>query len=122
MTEANRAQIGEYHYRKVIEWSGRREPMVLANLAWNLKNQGRMADSRRLYEESAGRARVMLTWLGWARMQEADRNLARAGELLDKAEGLMPDNASINLSRAVCPGRNGAYSQALGSSTRMAPR
>ena len=30
MTEANRAQVGEYHYRKVIELSGGREPVVLS--------------------------------------------------------------------------------------------
>ena len=46
MTEANRPQIGEYHYRKVIELSRARDPILLANLAWNLRNQGRMAESR----------------------------------------------------------------------------
>src|SRR5258707_4782499 len=39
LTEANRPQVGEYHYRRVIELSGRRDPILLANLAWNLKNQ-----------------------------------------------------------------------------------
>jgi predicted Zn-dependent protease len=43
MTEANRPRVGEHHYRKVIALSGRRDPIVLANLAWNLKNQGRIA-------------------------------------------------------------------------------
>ena len=54
MTEANRPQTGEYHYRRVIELSGMRDPIVLANLAWNLKNQGRMAEARQLYEEVGG--------------------------------------------------------------------
>jgi len=122
MTEANRPQIGEYHYRKVIELSRTRDPIVLANLAWNLKNQGRMAESRALYEESGAAAPdVMLTWLGWARMEEADRNFARAGELLDHAERLMPGNASINLSRAVLSGRTGSYAQALAILDTMAP-
>jgi tetratricopeptide (TPR) repeat protein len=86
LTEANRPQIGEYHYRQVLELSGRRDPILLANLAWNLKNQGRMAESRRLYEESARAApEVVPTLLGWARMEEADRNFVRAGELLDRA-------------------------------------
>src|SRR6516162_10815481 len=53
MTEANRPHVGEYHYRKVIALSGQRDPIVLANLAWNLKNQGRMAEARSLYEEAA---------------------------------------------------------------------
>ena len=33
LTEGQRPQIGEYHYRKVIELSGARDPIVLANLA-----------------------------------------------------------------------------------------
>ncbi|HKS88073.1 MAG TPA: sulfotransferase, partial [Stellaceae bacterium] len=122
MTEANRAQIGEYHYRKVLELSRGRDPIVLANLAWNLKNQGRMPESRQLYEQaSAAAPDVMLTWLGWARMEEADRNFARAGELLDRAEQLAPGNPSIMLSRAVLCGRTASYSQALAILDAMAP-
>ena len=54
MTEANRPQVGEYHYRRVLELTAKREPVLLANLAWNLKNQGRMPEARALYEESVG--------------------------------------------------------------------
>src|SRR5579864_4934063 len=43
MTEAQRPQDGEHHYRRVLELGGRGDAIVLANLAWNLKNQGRMA-------------------------------------------------------------------------------
>src|SRR5579864_2178180 len=65
LTEANRPQIGEYHYRRVLELTRARDPIVLANLAWNLRNQGRMAESRALYEEaSAAAPNVMQTWLG----------------------------------------------------------
>jgi tetratricopeptide (TPR) repeat protein len=115
LTETNRPQIGEYHYRRVIELSGRRDPILLANLAWNLKNQGKMAESRRLYEESANAApEVVATLLGWARMEEADRNFARAGELLARAEKLLPNDPGILLTRAVLHGRTGAYTAALG--------
>jgi Flp pilus assembly protein TadD len=69
LSEGNRPQIGEYHYHRVIELSRRRDPILLANLAWNLKNQGRMAESRRLYEEAAAATpEVVPTLLGWARM------------------------------------------------------
>src|SRR5205085_1480189 len=122
MTEANRPQIGEYHYRKVLELSRARDPILLANLAWNLRNQGRMAESRELYEESSAAAPdVVQTWLGWARLEEADRNVERASELLDRAEKLMPGNPSIMLSRAVISGREGAYAQALATLDAMAP-
>src|SRR6202035_3251674 len=93
MTEANRPQIGEYHYRKVLELSGRRDPILLSNLAWNLKNQGRMAEARALYEEAVAAAPdILQTLLGWARLEEADRNVEAAAELLDRAERLAPEN------------------------------
>jgi tetratricopeptide (TPR) repeat protein len=114
MTEANRPHVGEYHYRKVIALAKQRDPVVLANLAWNLKNQGRMAESRALYEEAtvAG-PEVLQTLLGWARMEEADRNFDRAAELLDRAERLAPGSPSILLSRAVLCGRTRSYEKAL---------
>src|SRR6266567_3650736 len=122
MTEANRPQIGEYHYRKVIELSRGRDPILIANLAWNLRNQGRMAESRALYEESSAQApEVLQTWLGWARLEEADRNVERATELLDRAGQLAPGNPSVMLTRAVLCGRSGSYSQALAILDTMAP-
>lgn len=121
MTEANRPQIGEYHYRRVLELTRGRDPILLANLAWNLKNQGRMAEARQLYEESSAAApNVLQTWLGWARLEEADRDVERAAQLLDRAEQLMPGNASIALSRAVLHGRTGSHSQALAVLDAMA--
>ncbi len=114
MTEANRPQTGEYHYRRVIELSGARDPILLANLAWNLKNQGRMTESRELYDESVNAApEVVPTLLGWARMEEADRDFGRAGELLARAETLLSDDPSILLTRAVLHGRTGEYEKAL---------
>jgi len=114
MTEAYRPQVGEYHYRKVIELSGKRSPILLANLAWNLKQQGRMAEARALYEEATAEGPELLqTLLGWARMEETDRDFERAGELLDRAEALAPGNPSVLLSRAVLHGRRQSYPQAL---------
>src|SRR5579862_8902836 len=37
MTEAQRPQVGEHHYRRVIELVGKTDAVLLANLAWNLK-------------------------------------------------------------------------------------
>jgi tetratricopeptide (TPR) repeat protein len=113
LTEANRPHTGEYHYRKVIELTGRRDPITVANLAWNLKNQGRMEEARGLYEEATSGDANLHTLLGWARMEEADRNLDRALNLLERAEQVAPDNPSILLSRAVVYGRSRDYSRAL---------
>jgi Tfp pilus assembly protein PilF len=115
MTEINRPQIGEYHYRRAIELADQRGAVLLANLAWNLKNQGKMAEARALYEESmAAEPGILQTVLGWARLEEADRNFDKAGELLDKADALAPGNQSVMLSRAVLHGRRRAYEPALG--------
>ncbi len=115
MTEINRPQIGEYHYRRALELADRRGPILLANLAWNLKNQGKMAEARTLYEESmALDPGIIQTVLGFARLEEADRNFGPAAELLDKAETLSPGNQSVMLSRAVLHGRTRDYEPALG--------
>jgi Flp pilus assembly protein TadD len=66
LTETNRPQAGEYHYRRVLELTEQRDPVLLANLAWNLKNQGRMQEARtrirnrsRARQKSAARFRAV---------------------------------------------------------------
>ena len=114
MTELNRPAVGEYHYRRALELLGTRPPILLANLAWNLKNQGKMAEARALYKESVeADPNIVQTILGWARMEETDRNFARADELLDQAEKIAPGNPSILLQRAVTRGRTKDYDAAL---------
>ncbi|HEY2709067.1 MAG TPA: sulfotransferase [Caulobacteraceae bacterium] len=113
-TEAQRPQVGEHHYRRALELLGRPDPILLANLAWNLKNQGRMSESRAFYEQSTALGpTIFQTVYGWARMEETDRNFERAGELLDAAERLSPQNPSVMLSRAVLHGRRGDYPAAI---------
>jgi tetratricopeptide (TPR) repeat protein len=114
MTEASRAQIGEYHYRRVLELTGQRDPILLANLAWNLKNQGRMKEARQLYEESVTAApQVRQTLLGFARLEEADRNFDAASKVLDKADEEFPNDPGVRLTRAVLLGRMRRYDEAL---------
>ena len=114
MTEANRPQIGEYHYRRVLDLSGQRDPILLANLAWNLKNQGRMEEARTLYQESAAAAPdIRQTLLGFARLEEADRQFDAAGEVLDSMEQRFPNDPAVRLTRAVLLGRQRKYDEAL---------
>lgn len=114
MTEANRPRIGEYHYHRALELTRARDPILIANLAWNLKNQGRMAEARELYRESVAAApEVLQTLLGWARLEEADRDLGAAAELLDRTERVAPGHPSVLLARAVVHGRNRSYAEAL---------
>ena len=98
MTEAQRPQTGEYHYRRVLELSGGRDPILLANLAWNLKNQGRMGEARDLYRESVTAApEIRQTLLGWARLEEADREFDAAAEVLDRMDALWPNDPGVML-------------------------
>jgi tetratricopeptide (TPR) repeat protein len=114
MTEAQRPQVGEHHYRRALALLGAPSAILLANLAWNLKNQGRMEESRHLYEESTSLdPSIFLTLYGWARMEETDREFARAAELLDKAELLSPGDRNVLLQRAVLQGRLKDYGKAL---------
>ena len=114
MTEAQRPQVGEHHYRRAMALLAGPSPILIANLAWNLKNQGKMAESRALYEESVKLdPKIFQTLYGWARMEETDRNFARAGELLDAAETLAPGSPNVLLQRAILHGRVKAYDEAL---------
>ncbi len=114
MTEANRPQLGEYHYRRVLELTGQRDPILLANLAWSLKNQGRMQEARALYEESvAASPAIRQTLLGFARLEEADRNFDGAAAILDRMDPLFPNDQGLRLARAVLLGRMRRYDDAL---------
>jgi tetratricopeptide (TPR) repeat protein len=106
MTEAQRPAVGEYHYEKAIAFSGARDPVLLSNYALCLKNQGKMQAARALYAESLSAMPDNLhTLLGFARLEEADRNLDAAMALLDRAEAVSPENPSVVLLRAVVLGR-----------------
>ena len=114
MTEAQRPRLGEYHYRQVLALSDGRDPIVLANLAWCLKNQGRMEEARALYEESTAAApNIRETLLGWARLEEADRNFDAAMDKLDRLDALFPNDPGSILTRAVLLGRMKRHDEAL---------
>jgi tetratricopeptide (TPR) repeat protein len=114
LTEAQRPQIGEYHYRRVLELSQGRDAILLANLAWSLKNQGRMAEARTLYQESVAAApEIRQTLLGFARLEEADRKFEAAGKILDRMDALWPNDTSVMLSRAILLGRMKRHDEAV---------
>jgi tetratricopeptide (TPR) repeat protein len=121
LTEINRPSIGEYHYRRVLELLQKPDASVLANLAWNLKNQGRMSEARVLFEKSLVLAPdAIQPLLGWARLEEADRNFEACALLLDRAEKVAPNNPSVNLARAVLHGRMREPKKALAVLDKMA--
>ena len=120
LTEAHRPAVAEYHYLRALELSGRRDPVVLANFALCLKNQGKMQAARALYHESLNAAPESLhALMGAARLEEADRDLAAANSLLDRAEAIDPRNPSVMLMRAVVLGRMRDVPAALAQLERL---
>src|SRR5258706_5478963 len=120
LTEANRPQVGEYHYRAALALLPNESPILLANLGWNLKNQGKMAEARALYERSVALdPRILQTLMGWARLEETDRDFARAEALLAQAETIAPVHPTVLLFRAITHGRTRDYDQALATLERI---
>jgi tetratricopeptide (TPR) repeat protein len=121
LTETNRPQAGEYHYRRVLELTGNRDPILLANLGWNLKSQGRMEEARALYRESLAAApHIRQTLIGYVRLEEADRRFDAAAQTLDLAQAAYPEDEQLRLARAVLLGRTGARPEAIALIDRMA--
>jgi len=114
MTEAQRPHVGEFHYNRARELLPEPSAILLANLAWNLKNQGRMAESRALYETSVAlQPDIFQTLYGWAKMEETDRNFPRARQLLEAAEKLAPGAPDVMMQKAVLLGREKRYGAAV---------
>jgi tetratricopeptide (TPR) repeat protein len=114
LTERQLPQAGEHHYRRVLELIGRPDPIVLANLGWNLKNQGRIEEARACYRQSVEmKPDEVQTLLGWAKMEEADRNFDEAMRLLAAAEAIAPGHPLLRLFKAVTEGRNRNYEAAI---------
>ncbi len=114
LTEARRPDIGEFHYRRAIELSAEREPILVANLAWNLKEQGKIAEARRLYEETSEAAPdVFQTWLGFAQLEEVDGNFGAAQSKLDRCARISPDDPGLRIVRAKLSAREEKFDDAL---------
>ena len=62
----------ELHFRRAIELAGGSEPTILANLAWTLNRQGKLAGASALYEQvdAAGACTVQIL-LNWAETENA---------------------------------------------------
>jgi tetratricopeptide (TPR) repeat protein len=113
-TETQREPLGEPCYRRALALSAKPRADLVADLAWNLRGQGRMAESRRLFEQAHALDPARFnTVYGWARMEEADRQFDSAAQLLDIAERLAPGHPFVALQRAVLLNRAGDGEAAL---------
>ncbi|MCG5241622.1 tetratricopeptide repeat-containing sulfotransferase family protein [Azospirillum doebereinerae] len=112
LTEGHQPHAGEFHYRQALALAGA-DAVTLANLAWNLKLQGRIDEARALYRQAAALdPAIFLTWLGWAQTEEAGRGLDTASRLLARARRIDPGHP-IGGFEAALLGRQGAPEAAL---------
>ena len=102
LTETGGLQEGEAHYRRALKLLGRDDGLVLANLAWNLKLQGRMDEAAALYETALRLRTDNKRGVGGLAQVEFGRgNRARAVAVLDGALAQWPDDRTLRLLRVL---------------------
>jgi len=102
LTETGQIQAGERHYQKAMALLGREDPLVLSNLAWNLKLQGRLDEAVLAYEKAqVTRSENKRGIGGYAQVEMARGNSAKAVALLDEAMGRWPNERTLRLLRAL---------------------
>jgi len=102
LSEIGQWRQGELHYRKALALQAREDPLVLGNLAWNLKLQGRLAEAASCYDRVMETRPVNRRAVGgYAQVEAARGNLAHAAELLDTALAEPEADRSLRLLRAL---------------------
>jgi tetratricopeptide (TPR) repeat protein len=102
LTETGAWSGGEAHYRRAMALLERDDGMVLANLAWNLKLQGRLDEAAKVYENALLIKPDNARGIGGFAQVEAGRGrLHRAIALLDEALGTWPGDRTLRLLRAM---------------------
>ena len=102
LTETGRIQAGERHYRRALALLERDDGLVLANLAWNLKLQGRLDEAAECYCRAlALRPENKRGIGGYAQVELARGKPDKAIQLLDDAQARWPDDRTLRLLRAL---------------------
>jgi Tfp pilus assembly protein PilF len=102
LTETGHWAAGESHYRKALTLLEREDGMVLGNLAWNLKLQGRLDDAAEIYERALRIKPDNVRGIGgFAQVEAARGRLPRAAALLDDALTTWPADRTLRLLRAL---------------------
>jgi tetratricopeptide (TPR) repeat protein len=102
LTETGQWAAGETHYRRALALLERDDGMVLANLAWNLKLQGRLDEAAQSYERALLIKPDNVRGIGgFAQVEAARGQLPRAAALLDEALTTWPTDRTLGLLRAL---------------------
>jgi tetratricopeptide (TPR) repeat protein len=102
LTETGKVRAGEAHYRKAVALLGRDDGMVLANIAWTLKLQGRLEEAAAIYEKAlALRPDNSRGIGGFAQVEMARGRKEHAISLLDGGLARWPEDRTLRLLRAM---------------------
>lgn len=102
LTETGAVQEGETHYRRALQLIGANDGLVLANLAWNLKLQGRLDEAATLYETAlAVRPDNKRGVGGQAQVEFGRGRRGKAVAVLDAALAQWSDDRTLRLLRAM---------------------
>lgn len=113
LSQGGRPAAGEFHFRRVIELDGEKAAAA-NNLAFCLKLQGKVEESEEWYRRAAQLAPDDVNvWVGWSKLEEARRNIAKSWELLKQAQQLTTSDADLAFERAVLLGREGKTAEAI---------
>ena len=101
-TEAGQLRQGERHYRRAAALQAGEDGMLLGNLAWNLKLQGRLEEAAGVYRRAlAIRPDNRRAIGGYAQVEAARGDKPHAARLLDEAIAQPPADRSLRLLRGL---------------------
>ena len=112
LSEMNNLPAGEWHFRRALELAGPQAPFLM-NLGLNLMKQGRTTEADGYFSEAHQLDPRDIKTLGyWSTLYEARGDLARAQELLQRAEAI-GSPGDVSLLRAKYLARAGKPQDAL---------
>jgi len=102
LTETGSVLEGEAHYRKALKLLGASDGLVLANLAWNLKLQGRLDEAAEIYDTAlAIRPENKRGVGGQAQVEFGRGRRGKSVAVLDAALARWSDDRTLRLLRAM---------------------
>lgn len=114
LTETGRLRGGEQHYRTALRLLERDDGMVQANLAWNLKLQGRLDEAADLYATAIALRPDNARGIGGhAQVQAGRGRLDEAAAMLDAALAKWPADRTLRLLRALTELQAGQFEAVL---------
>jgi tetratricopeptide (TPR) repeat protein len=113
ITDLHDLPAGEWHFRRALELTPQLPAPFLTNLANNLVKQGRIAEAEGYFARALELApNDTKTLTSWSALCEARGDLARAGELLDRAEAAS-SAPEVALQRSNLLARSGKHEEAI---------